>query len=620
MPLGQESASDISRRRPRTDRNGSGRVTLEAYLTLAILLVTLGLLTGTRIPAAAIFFGALATAMTLKLAPAGELLKGFSNRGTLTVGVLYIVAAGMYATGAINMLMDRLVGKPKSVTGAQFKMLPPIALGSAFLNNTPLVAMMIPVIRDISRTYRLTARHLLIPLSFASILGGICTLIGTSSNLIIAGMVGTSLKSDPTPGLRAIGMFDTAWVGVPAALIGIPFMIAAGRFLLPGESKKVSPKPLTRRYRAEFRIRRDTCLEGCTLEETGLGHLDGVELIAITRDAQEVPVDEPGLMMEAGDRVTFATDLASLSELWRHPGLTPFVSGIPMKTERHTHQLVNVTISRRNVAIGWKIADLAPPVLNYRIKLVALSRRAEPPEIPLMDLRLEAGDNLVLEVNDAFFYENRLDMDFSVTKTLEGYRLQRYNRAVIAAGITLAMVAIAAMGWMTMLNAGMLASGAMLLTGCLSLQTAGRSIEWGTLTVIACAVGLESAITHSGLAEQIAHLLTRAGGSSPMLALTTIFLGGTLITNIITNNAAAAFMYPIAYATARQLGVSFMPFAIVLMVAASCAFIVPSGYQTNMMVWTAGGYRFTDFIKLGLAVTVILGGVTLGITPLIFPF
>ncbi len=595
-------------------------MTLEAYLTLAILLVTLGLLTGTRIPAAAIFFGALATAMTLKLAPAGELLKGFSNRGTLTVGVLYIVAAGMYATGAINMLMDRLVGKPKSVTGAQFKMLPPIALGSAFLNNTPLVAMMIPVIRDISRTYRLTARHLLIPLSFASILGGICTLIGTSSNLIIAGMVGTSLKSDPTPGLRAIGMFDTAWVGVPAALIGIPFMIAAGRFLLPGESKKVSPKPLTRRYRAEFRIRRDTCLEGCTLEETGLGHLDGVELIAITRDAQEVPVDEPGLMMEAGDRVTFATDLASLSELWRHPGLTPFVSGIPMKTERHTHQLVNVTISRRNVAIGWKIADLAPPVLNYRIKLVALSRRAEPPEIPLMDLRLEAGDNLVLEVNDAFFYENRLDMDFSVTKTLEGYRLQRYNRAVIAAGITLAMVATAAMGWMTMLNAGMLASGAMLLTGCLSLQTAGRSIEWGTLTVIACAVGLESAITHSGLAEQIAHLLTRAGGSSPMLALTTIFLGGTLITNIITNNAAAAFMYPIAYATARQLGVSFMPFAIVLMVAASCAFIVPSGYQTNMMVWTAGGYRFTDFIKLGLAVTVILGGVALGITPLIFPF
>ena len=596
-------------------------MTIAAYLTLAIILIALFLLIRTRIPAPAIFFGALAAAMTLKLAPVEELLKGFSNRGTLTVGVLYIVAAGMYSTGAINMLMDRLIGKPKSVAGAQFKMLPPIALGSAFLNNTPLVAMMIPVIRDISRTYRLTARHLLIPLSFTSILGGICTLIGTSSNLIIAGMVTASLTADPSAGFRAIRMFDTAWVGVPTALIAVPFMIVAGRYLLPGDFHKVTTKPLKRLYRAEFRVRRDTCLDGCTLEETGLGHLDGVELIAIDRrDAQAVSVDQPDLLLKAGDRVTFATDLESLSELWRHPGLTPFLSGTPMQTPRHTHQLVNATISRRNAAIGWKIADLPPPGSDYRIKLVALSRRAEPPREPLMDLHLEAGDNVVLEVNDAFFYESRLDMDFSVTKTLEGYRLQRSNRALIAALITAAMIVAAATGWTTMLNAGMLASGAMLLTGCLSPQTAARSIEWGTLVVIACAVGLESAITHSGLADHIAQLLTLVGGSSPMLALATIFIGGTLITNIITNNAAAAFMYPIAFATARQLDVSFMPFAIVLMMAASCAFIVPTGYQTNMMVWAAGGYRFSDFIKLGLAITLILGVVTLIITPLVFPF
>jgi di/tricarboxylate transporter/Trk K+ transport system NAD-binding subunit len=595
-------------------------VPIDAYLTLAVLLITLGLLIRTRIPAVAIFFGALAAALTLRLAPAEKLLEGFSNRGTLTVGVLYIVAAGMYSTGAINMVMDRLIGKPKSVAGAQFKMLPPIALGSAFLNNTPLVAMMIPVIRDVSRTYRLTARHLLIPLSFTSILGGICTLIGTSSNLIIAGMVEASRAADPAAGLRSIAMFDTAWVGVPAALIGIPFMILSGRYLLPGDFKAVSDKPLKRRYRAEFRVRRDTCLDGCTLEETGLGHLDGVELLAISREGEAASVDQPDLFLKAGDRVTFATDLASLSELWRHPGLTPYLSGRPMRTARHTHQLVNATISRRSAAIGRKIGDLPQPIRTYQIKLVALSRRAEPPDLPLMDLQIEAGDNVVLEVDDAFFYESRLDMDFSVTKTLEGYRLQRNDRAVIAALITLGMIVTAAMGWMTMLNAGMLAAGAMLLTGCLSYQTAGRSIEWSTLVVIACAVGLEAAITHSGLAAGIARLLTLAGGNSPMLALTMIFIGGTLITNIITNNAAAAFMFPIAYATARQLGVSFMPFAIVLMVAASCAFIIPTGYQTNMMVWSAGGYRFTDFIKLGVAITVILGAVTLVITPIVFPF
>jgi di/tricarboxylate transporter len=594
-------------------------VPIDAYLTLAIIMVTLGLLIRTNIPAAAIFFGALAVAMTLRLAPPEDLLKGFSNRGTLTVGVLYIVAAGMYATGAINLIMDRVIGKPKSMRSAQFKILPPITFASAFLNNTPLVAMMIPVIRDISRIYRLTARHLLIPLSFTSILGGICTLIGTSSNLIIAGLVAGVVAEGSSPGLRPIAMFDTAWVGVPAAVVGIPFMILAGRFLLPGAAQKVSDRPLQRRYRAEFRIDRETCLDGCMMDETGFMALDDVDLISVTRNGEPIPIDED-LRLQSGDRLAFATDLQSLAVLWRQEGLTPYLSGRPMETERHTHQLVNAVISRRSGAIGWKIANLPRQDISYQAKLVALSRRADPPDRPLMDLDVEAGDNVVLEVNDAFFYESGLNMDFSVTKPLEGYRLQRNDRAVVAGLITLGMILAASMGWMSMLNAGMLASGAMLLTGCLSLRTAARSVDWGTLTVIACAVGLESAITRSGLAEQFALWINRLGGDSPLMALAAIFFGGTLITNVITNNAAAAFMFPIAYATAQQLGVSLMPFAIVLMVAASCAFITPIGYQTNMMVWSAGGYRFTDFIKIGLAMTIILGAATLTITPMVFPF
>ncbi len=592
---------------------------VNAYLTLAILIVTLLLLIRTKIPAAAIFFGALAAAMTLELAPVDELLKGFSNRGTLTVGILYIVAAGMYATGAINLIMDLLVGKPKSLLGAQFKILPPIAFASAFLNNTPLVAMMIPVIKDISRTYRLTARHLLIPLSFTSILGGICTLIGTSSNLIIAGLVAGVIAEGSSPGLRPIGMFDTAWAGVTAAVVGIPFMILAGRFILPGAAKKISDRPLQRRYRAEFRIDRETCLDGCMMDETGFTALDDVDLISVTRNGEPIPIDED-LKLQSGDRLAFATELKSLAVLWRQEGLTPYLSGRPMETERHTHQLVNAVVSRRSGAIGWKIADLPRQDISYQAKLVALSRRADPPDRALKELHVEAGDNVVLEVNDAFFYESGLNMDFSVTKPLEGYRLQRTDRAVVAGLITLGMIFSAAMGWMSMLNAGMLAGGAMLMTGCLSLGTAARSIDWGTLTVIACAVGLESAITHSGLAHQFAMGITHLGGDNPYLALAAIFLGTTLITNIITNNAAAAFMFPIAYATAQQLGLSLMPFTIVLMVAASCAFITPTGYQTNMMVWSAGGYRFTDFIKIGLAMTIILGATTLLITPLVFPF
>jgi di/tricarboxylate transporter len=156
------------------------------------------------------------------------------------------------------------------------------------------------------------------------------------------------------------------------------------------------------------------------------------------------------------------------------------------------------------------------------------------------------------------------------------------------------------MGWMSMLNASLLASGAMILTGCLTLRTAARSIDWGTLVVIACAIGLESAVTRSGLAEQIAGLLTALGGDNPHLALAVIFVGCSFMTNVITNNAAAAFMFPIALSTAAQLGVNFMPFAITLMISASCAFITPTGYQTNLMVWGVGEYKFTDFVKIGI--------------------
>jgi di/tricarboxylate transporter len=173
---------------------------------------------------------------------------------------------------------------------------------------------------------------------------------------------------------------------------------------------------------------------------------------------------------------------------------------------------------------------------------------------------------------------------------------------------------------MSMLNASLLATGAMIATGCLSFRTAARSIDWGTLVVIACAIGLESAVTRSGLAEQIAGLLTGVGRDNPYMALAAVFVGCSFMTNVITNNAAAAFMFPIALSTAGKLGVSFMPFAITLMIAASCAFVTPTGYQTNLMVWHVGGYRFTDYTKIGSVLTLIVMAMTIVLAPLIYGF
>ncbi len=597
-------------------------MTLNAYLTLAILAVTFGLLIKTKLPAAAVFLGALAAAITLELAPTKELLKGFSNEGMLTVAVLYIVAAGMYATGAITILMNKLIGRPGSVMQAQVKILPPIALGSAFLNNTPLVAMMIPVIRDLTQSARLAAKHLYLPMSFASILGGVCTIIGTSTNLVIVGLVADALAEAPAdlPAMRPLKMFDPAWVGLPAAVIGIIFMVLLGRFLLPRESEDQTTRRQPRMYKAEFEIEPDSLLIGKTATESGIAGSDGLDLLSIRRGPELKQADLDEEILSAGDLLSFSAGVDALPELWRTNGLIPHLRLVTMKTPRHTHQLVKAVVSRQSRLVGRRLADLPSPHSPYQFKIVALSRDGQPVRGLLEDAHIEAGDKAVFEVNDTFFYESYLEHDFSLTKPLEGFHLQRTDRAVEASLITLAMVTVVALGWMSMLNAALLASGAMLLTGCLPLRTAGRSIDWATLVVIACAIGLESAVKRSGLADQLAGLLTAMGGDNPYLALAVIYLGCTFMTNVITNNAAAAFMFPIALSTAAQLGVNFMPFAVTLMVSASCAFITPTGYQTNLMIWGPGGYAFGDFVKIGTVMTLIVAAVTLVLAPIVFRF
>jgi di/tricarboxylate transporter len=597
-------------------------MTLSAYLTLAILAATFGLLIKTRLPAATIFLGALAAAITLKLAPTQELLKGFSNQGMLTVAVLYMVAAGMYATGAITMIMNKLIGLPRSIMAAQIKILPPIALGSAFLNNTPLVAMMIPVIRDLTQSARLPAKHLYLPLSFASILGGTCTIIGTSTNLVIVGLVADVMAEAPAnlPVMRPLKMFDPAWVGLPAAVIGIAFMIFLGRFLLPRDAEDENAPLSPMKYKAEFEVEPDSRLDGQSVAASGIAGTEGLDLLSIRRRGDLKQAELPEEVLEAGDLLAFSASIDGLTELWRTNGLIPHLRLVAMESPRHSHQLVKAVVARRSHLVGRKLGDLPSLRSPYQFKIVALSRDGQPVRGLLEDARIEAGDKAVFEVNDAFFYESYLEHDFALTKPLEGYHLQHTDKAVEATLITLAMITVVALGWMSMLNASLLASGAMLLTGCLNLRTAGRSIDWATLVVIACAIGLEAAVTRSGLADQIAGLLTSMGGDNPNLALAVIYLGCTFMTNVITNNAAAAFMFPIALSTAAQLGVNFMPFAVTLMVSASCAFITPTGYQTNLMIWGPGGYDFGDFVKIGTIMTLIVAAVTLVLAPLVFSF
>lgn len=597
-------------------------MTVDAWLTIAILAATFVALLATRLPPVTIFLGALTLSVTFDLAPLDRSLAGFSNSGVLTIGALFAVAAGMYSTGAVSLLSERLIGRPTSILRAQLKILPPIAFGSAFLNNTPLVAMMIPVIRDLCRSTGLSKAKLYIPLSFASILGGTCTLIGTATNLIIAGLIIDAMASGAggAAQLREVRMFDPSFVAVPAALLGLVLIVAATQWLLPDKEDAAEATAPRRRFGAEFTIPAGSHLAGQTLAATGFARPVGFDLVEIVRhDGSQVTLEPEG-QLQTGDVLRVSTDLETLADLWTMNGLAPYKTLHPMRSGRHDHRLVEVVISPQSPAIGRRVSELPLPGSPYRMTLVAICRNERPVDGRIDDIRIEVGDVAVLEVGESFFFVNSEEPHFSLVKVVPGFEIKRWDKAAIATVITVAMITTAAFGWLTMLNAAMLAAGAMLLTGCMTLGVAARSIDYATLGVLAAAIGLAAAVTHSGLAADIAVLLNELGGGNAHAALAVIFIGRVVMANLITNTASAVFIFPIALSIADQLGVNFMPFAIALMTGTVGATIIPASYQTNLMVYGPGEYRVMDFVKMGLPLTILVGIVTVLLAPVFFPF
>ncbi len=592
-------------------------------IIIAILALTFALLIFSKLPPAAIFVGALTLTITFKLAPLEDSLKGFNNPGVLTIGALFMIAAGMYSTGAISILSEKLIGRPSSVFKAQLKILPNIAFGSAFLNNTPLVAMMIPVIRDLSRSCGLDAKKLFIPLSYASILGGTCTLIGTATNLVISGLVNETLERGGSnlPHMVPVGMFDLSWVGVPVTIGGLIFLMTVGKWLLPSTpaSLQLEGQASRRTFRVELSVEDDSPLIGKSIADAGIMESEGFTLICFHRGGERLEVT-PETILVAGDTMGFSTDIAGAKILWATIGLKPLYSTKEQKADRHRHHLVEVVVSRRNSMIGQQIGQVESEDRNFEVWLVGFARGEAAMHYPLRDAIIQAGDIALLEVKDTFFYRNRNETEFAMTKKLQGATIQRTDKALLASMITATMVLSVAFGFMSMLNAALLAAGAMLLTGCMTLPDAGRSVDFATLMVIAAAMGLESAVTASGLSVHIGNFLGVLGGNNAYMALAVVFLGCILMDAMVTNVASAVFMFPISMTIASTLDVSFMPFVVTVMVGASCSFISPVSYQTNLMVYGPGEYSFANFVKVGIPLSILVGVITVFLTPVFFPF
>lgn len=589
-------------------------MTLGGWAVIAVILLCLTLLITTRISADIVFLGGLALLIVGNVVSPSAALVGFSNQGMLTVGALYVVAAGLKETGAIQMVVDKIVGRSRSIRRAQMRIMAPVMIVSALLNNTPVVASFIPALEDWARKNRIPASKILIPLSYAAILGGTCTLVGTSTNLIVNGLLIESAFD------LSIGIFEPGWIGLPIAIVGFLYLTLFGKKLLPNRGSGFDTFKDPREYTIEMIVNGKDALPGKTIEEAGLRQLPGLFLVEIYRDGHIMAAVDPEQKLQEEDRLIFAGVVDSIVDLQQKKGLSPATDQVfKLNSNRRERLLVEAVISPTHPVNGKTIKNG-----NFRniydAVVLAVSRNGERIKEKVGDIRLKTGDTVLLEANPNFLEQYKNSRDFYLISGISDYKPPNYKNTGRAWGVLGIMISSVAFGFLSMFQASFMAAGLMIATGCCRGTVAKNYIDWSVLLVIASSLGLGNAMQQTGAATVLAEAFLSNADGSPYLALAGTYLATWILTEMITNNAAAVLIFPIAASLAASFEVSFMPFVIAIIMAASASFSTPIGYQTNLMVYGPGGYKFTDFTKIGLPLNLIVAVITIIFVPFIWPF
>lgn len=585
---------------------------MDAAVAVGTVTAVLAALTFTRL-APDLAFGAGLTILLVSgvLEPA-EAFSGFSNEGVLTVAVLYAVVAGLRDTGGVHWISRRLLGRPASLSGGLLRLMLPVTVLSAFLNNTPIVAMLIPAVREWARANGLSVSKLMIPLSYAAILGGTTTLIGTSTNLVINGLLIEA-------GGPRLGMFELAWVGVPTALLGLALILVTRGFL-PDRQSSMTQLSDPREYSIEMHVVEEGPLVGKNIEEAGLRHLGSVYLVEIERQGRILPAVSPKEVLRGGDRLVFVGVVESVVELQRINGLTPATNQLFKLDARPSQRaLVEAVVSNSFPMLGRRIREGRFRSV-YGAVVIAVARNGERMRAKIGDIIPRPGDTLLLAAGPDFVERHRNSRDFYLVSPIEDSGPLRFERAVPALLILAGMVLAVAFGWLRMVEAAMVAAALMLIARCTTSASARRSIDWSVLLVIASAFGIGHALQKTGVAQSVATGILDLAGSNPMSALAALYFVTALFSALITNNAAAVLMFPIAAALAGSMGVNVMPFAVAIAMGASASFATPVGYQTNLMVYGPGGYNFRDYLRIGLPLTALAGIVAVVVIPFVWKF
>ena len=583
-----------------------------SIFTLLIVVACFGLLAFTTLTPDVILVGAVVVLLATGVLTTPESLAGLANEGVVTVAILFIVAAAVQETGGVDWIGRKVLGRPKSLRMGVTRLVLPVAGLSAFVNNTPLVAMLIPAVTDYSRKSQIPASKLMIPLSYAAVLGGVMTLIGTSTNLVVQGMLIQSTG-------KGMGMFDISWVGVPVAIVGVLYLIFLSPWLLPNRNAALSTHDDPREYTVEMQVERDSHVANKSIEAAGLRHLPGLFLAEIHRDGVSIPAVSPQETLLAGDRLLFVGAMDSVKELHRIRGLIPATDDVfQLTTPRPQRCLIEAVVSNTCPLLGKTIRE-SRFRSQYNAVVVAIARNGERLRQKIGDVEFQAGDVLLLEAHPSFADQHRNSRDFFLVSEVSESSPPRHDRALLAIGLLFAMVVVVAFGWMSMMMAGFITAGLLLLSHCISLERMRKCISWDVLIAIAASLALGTALEKTGGARMIAESITNIAQADAWWSLVLVYVATVVVTEVITNNAAAALMFPFAMQVSQTLEVSYMPFVIAVMIAASSGFATPIGYQTNLMVYGPGGYRFSDYVKVGVPLDILIGVVALTLIPIFYP-
>jgi di/tricarboxylate transporter len=572
--------------------------------TLAVLcvLVTLGVLVRGRVASDLAMAGGIVLLLLTGVLDPKEAFAGLASPSIITIAALLVVSQGVIETGLVHWIGPALFGRGRSVAVAQLRVMAPVAALSAFINNTPLVAMSIPVVEDLARRTRIAPGKLFIPLAFAGSLGGVCTLIGTSTNLVVNEMWVAS-------GRESFHLFDLAPIGIPVAAVGILYLVVAGRWLLPDSGREPLAAADPRSYSVEMQVT-GAPIAGRTVEEASLRGLEGLYLSEIRRGDEIIAPVEPSTRLAEGDVLVFIGDVRAVVSLQRMRGLGDATDQrSKLAHERFRRFLVEAVVSDSSPLLGRTIRE-ARFRNTYDAVVIAVSRNGERlANTKIGAITLRAGDVLLLETQESFLKAFGESRDYLLVRRIEDSAPVRHERAPIAALILAAVVAVAALepfGY-TMFHAALAGACLMIATRCCTGPQARKALNVRLLFVIAGSIALGAALAKTGVAAAIADFLLALSGGHPLATLAILWLATFILTELLSNVTAAALMFPIALGAAASAGLDPRAAALVTMVAASASFATPIGYQTNLMVQGPGGYRFTDYLRIGLPLGLLVG-------------